>query len=94
MKKFEIVYAKQFRKDVRRLHRSGYDRKKLEHIIDMLAEGAKLPERHRNHHLKGEWAHAEECHIESDWLLIYERHERELVMVMIRTGTHAQLFGK
>jgi mRNA interferase YafQ len=93
MKKYGIVYTKQFRRDIKSLKRSGFDRNKLEKIIDILAEGKEIPAHYRNHQLKGAWSNAEECHIAPDWLLIYERHEAELVLVMIRTGTHSKLFN-
>lgn len=40
--------------------------------------------------LKGVWKGRREYHIEPDWLLIYEATDTELVL--LRTGTHADLF--
>jgi mRNA interferase YafQ len=48
--------------------------------------------RFKDHPLVGGYSGARECHIESDWLLIYERTDTELVL--IRTGTHADLFAE
>ncbi|HJD32133.1 MAG TPA: type II toxin-antitoxin system YafQ family toxin [Candidatus Eisenbergiella stercorigallinarum] len=33
-----------------------------------------------------------ECHITPDWLLIYEIHEKDLILLLTRTGTHSDLF--
>lgn len=33
-----------------------------------------------------------ECHIEPDWLLIYKIENRLLILKLIRTGTHSDLF--
>jgi len=57
----------------------------------MLAVDGELPAGYRAHKLSGEWKGVWECHIEPDWLLIYEVTANELVL--IRTGTHRDLFG-
>lgn len=60
-------------------------------IIQKLAKDEQLEERIRDHKLKGDYVGTRECHVEPDWLLIYEENESELVL--IRTGTHSDLFG-
>jgi len=48
-----------------------------------------------SHKLKGyKGKNVWECHIEPDWLLIWEQHDDELLLVMLSTGTHSDLFGK
>lgn len=89
-----VRHAKRFKKDVKRLGRSGYPLEKLERVISLLSKGENLSEQYKNHHLKGDWAMCEECHLAPDWLFIYERSESELMLVCIRTGTHAQLFNE
>lgn len=90
---YRIIPTKQFRKDLRRLHRSGHDLAKLHAVVTMLAEGKELPRQYRNHPLRGDLANREECHIATDWLLIYQRREDVLILQLLRTGTHADLFG-
>jgi mRNA interferase YafQ len=63
----------------------------LKQIIQELAQGVPLDEKFRDHKFKGNYVGTRECHIEPDWLLIYEEYEDELVL--IRTGTHSDLFG-
>lgn len=59
-----------------------------------MAEGGTLPERYRDHGLYGAFAGTRECHIEPDWLLIYEIRSNVLVLMLYRLGTHAELFQK
>lgn len=81
----------QFKRDVKRLLRRGKDMNKLKEIIDRLFLAQELPARTRDHQLKGTLKDCRECHIESDWLLIYRIEGSELCL--IRTGSHADLFG-
>ena len=84
--------AGQFRKDLRLAERRGWDLKKLEAVLDLLILGKSLPAAYRDHALKGgEWRGCRDCHIEPDWLLIYHNNDDEIVLV--RTGTHSDLFG-
>jgi mRNA interferase YafQ len=63
---------------------------RIEAIIDSLARSQPLAARHRPHRLKGEMEGLWECHVEPDWLLIWDDQESDIVL--IRTGTHADLF--
>lgn len=60
-------------------------------VIQKLAKDEQLEARFRDHKLKGDYVGTRECHVEPDWLLIYEENDSELVL--IRTGTHSDLFG-
>lgn len=90
---YTVVQTKNFEKGIRRMERRGYHLGKLKQVIKLLSKG-ELPSRHRNHKLKGDLAEYEECHIEPDWLLTYWRRKDILVLVMLHTGTHAELFGE
>ena len=80
----------QFKKDVKRAKKRGKDTEKLRAVIEKLAGGEALEARYRDHALVGTYRGARDCHLEPDWLLIYETGEEEVVL--IRTGTHADLF--
>jgi len=80
-----------FRKDLKQARRRGYDLKKLEAVLDLLLAGKPLPAACEDHPLKGKWQGYRDCHIGPDWLLIYRIDGDELVLV--RTGTHADIFG-
>ncbi len=79
-----------YRRDVKRQHRRGKDLNKLTDAIARLQEAGALSSAYRAHQLSGNWNNVWECHIEGDWLLIYDVTEEEVRL--IRTGTHADLF--
>ena len=81
----------QFKKDVKRAKKRKKAIEKLKVVIEKLARGEPLEARHHDHALTGPYGGARDCHIEPDWILIYEASEDELVL--IRTGTHADLFS-
>ncbi len=81
----------QFKRDYRRCKRRGYGMSELRRVMEILIAGEVLDERHRDHELTGPWKGHRDCHIRSDWLLIY-RVEGD-VITFERTGTHADLFG-
>ncbi|HVU39701.1 MAG TPA: type II toxin-antitoxin system YafQ family toxin [Xanthobacteraceae bacterium] len=86
-----IAQRKQFRDDIKRQKRRDKDIEDLIAVVELLAEQGSLPAAYRPHKLTGEWRGVWECHIEPDWLLIYAVAEDEVLL--IRTGTHADLFG-
>ena len=73
------------------MKRRGKRLERLREVVQQLAAGQPLEDRYRDHPLLGGYRGTRECHIEPDWLLIYEVTEEELVL--IRTGSHADLFG-
>ncbi len=81
-----------FKRDVTRAEKRGKDMGKLRALLLLLIEGTPLPERYRDHPLKGEWAGWRDAHIEPDWLLIYRVAGDELQLA--RTGTHSDLFDE
>jgi len=86
-----IRRTSQFKKDVRRMKKRGKDMGKLKEVLEKIISGQALEPRYRDHALVGQYKGTRECHIEPDWLLIYELGYDEVVL--IRTGTHADLFG-
>ena len=65
----------------------------FEEVVTLLAEKGTLPSRYRPHKLTGDWQGFWECHIQPNWLLIWEQHEKELILILTDTGTHSDLFG-
>lgn len=86
------VYTHQFARDVKRVARRGKNLEKIKIIIRSLVAEETLDPIHRNHKLLGNWQGRRECHVESDWLLIYKKEKDRLIFE--RTGTHADLFRK
>jgi mRNA interferase YafQ len=93
MKK-DIVWTSQFKKDYKLAMKRGQSIDLLDNIIRLLAKGESLPETNRDHALSGNWIGYRECHIQSDWLLVYRVENDILVLTLARTGTHSDLFGK
>ncbi|MGR3319033.1 MAG: type II toxin-antitoxin system YafQ family toxin [Candidatus Anammoxibacter sp.] len=88
--KSTIRRTSQFKRDIKRLLRSGKDIEKLLSILEELTEGRKLSPEYQDHILSGKYKNKRDCHIETDWILIYAREDNELVLY--RTGSHSQLF--
>jgi mRNA interferase YafQ len=84
----------QFKKDYKLAIKRQLDIEQLDAIIAALAMGETLPEKNKDHALTGNWIGHRECHILPDWLLIYRLEKDVLVLVLSRTGTHSDLFGK
>ncbi len=87
-----IKYQAAFKRDYKRIKKRGYDTRLLEKVIALLAEEKPLPAEYRDHSLIGDYKGCRECHISPDWLLVYEIVEKELVLCLIRTGTHSDIF--
>ena len=85
-----IRRTSQFTRDVKRMQRQGREVEKLKRVLEALVKGEPLAAKHRDHVLVGQYKGTRECHIEPDWLLIYELGEAEIVL--IRTGSHSDLF--
>jgi len=86
------VFTRQFDKDVKRMQKRGKNLEKIKIVIRSLIAGERLDLIHRDHRLIGNWQERKECHIESDWLLIYKNEESRVIFE--RTGTHSDLFRK
>ena len=90
--KYTIKSTKRFEKDVKQAQKRGKDLEKLFFVIEKLANGETLDEKYRDHNLVGLYRGCRECHIEPDWLLVYEIFEDVLILSLARTGTHSDLF--
>ena len=88
-----IIRLNQFKKDIKKLSRSGSkDIPKLREVIIKLVNEEVLEKRYRNHRLNSNWKDHFECHIEPDWLLIYRIDEKNKELILVRSGSHSELF--
>lgn len=92
--KLTIRVYRQFKRDIKLAKKRHLDMELLKTVIDALSEGKKLDESYRDHPLRGKYVGYRECHILPDWLLIYKVVEKELILVLARTGTHQDLFDE
>lgn len=81
-----------FNKDFKRCQKRGYDMSLLKKVVDLLCENGELPKEYRPHKLSGKHEGLWECHILSDWLLIWDQNDTELILLFTDTGTHSDLF--
>ena len=89
-----IEFTGQFKKDYKRAVKRGCDPKELETVITLLANEQPLPEKYRDHALADSrnYKDMRECHIEPDWLLVYKIFRETLILRLIRTGSHSDLY--
>lgn len=90
--KYEIERTTKFKKDYKLAIKRGLDPNLLLKAIEILANGEQLPKEYNDHSLKGNYTGYRECHIESDWLLVYKINENVLILTLYRTGSHSDLF--
>ena len=86
------VYTRQFEKDVKRCRRRGRALDKFKILARTLIAGQPLDPIHRDHRLVGSYVGRRDCHIESDWVLIYKIEGT--MIIFERTGTHSDLFKR
>ncbi len=65
-------------------------------LIERIANKEKLEHKFKNHKLRDDknYKNCFECHIEPDWLLIYQYNEDNLILLLVNSGTHSELFIK
>ena len=90
--KYELVLTGKFKKGLKLAKKRGLDIKLLEGIVDKLQNGIPLEEKHRDHELKGKFKGFRECHIQPEWLLMYLIEDDVLVLTLVDTGTHSDMF--
>lgn len=86
----KLFQSKQFLKDIKRMKKRGKDIKKLQTVVNKLANNETLHPKYRDHSLIGEWKPCRDCHIEPDWLLVY--YSDSNILRLERTGSHSDLF--
>lgn len=84
------IFENRFKKDIKRLQKRGKDMEKLKAVIDKLLANQELDPKYKDHALTGNWNGHRDCHIESDWILVYKISESHLFLV--RSGSHSDLF--
>ena len=72
----------------------GWDMSLIKSVVAALAAGKQLDPKYRDHALTGDKADFRECHIQPDWLLVYKIEKKVLILTLINTGTHSDIFKK
>ncbi len=90
MAKFDLVYTKEFIKSFKHLKQK--DKENIKACLKLLENGETLPEKYKDHQLKGELKEFRECHVRGDLLLIYRKRHEIFTIIAINIGTHSQIF--
>lgn len=93
-KKCILVLSSNFKKQYKKVAKQGKDLDKIDEVIEKLAKMETLEPKYRNHRLVNDkyYKNCMECHIEGDWLLVYQYEENKLNLLLIATGSHSELF--
>lgn len=90
--RYGVKFTNQFKKDLKLSKKQGKNLEKLYAVIEKLANGEQLEAKYRDHELIGNYKGCRECHIEPDWLLVYEVINETLVLMLNHLGSHSELF--
>jgi mRNA interferase YafQ len=89
---FLLKYSSHFKKDLKYYKHDQSVLEELEKVLNVLTKGERLPEKNLNHCLMGEFKEFFECHIKPDVLLIYKIRRSEIIILLLRIGSHSKLF--
>ncbi|PSM52712.1 toxin-antitoxin system, toxin component, YafQ family [Campylobacter blaseri] len=90
MYKYSIVYSSKFKKSFKKL--SNKDQLLVIDILKKLSKDEKLEEKHKDHQLKGKLKDFRDCHIKPDLVLIYQKNNEILELLVLNIGSHSDLF--
>lgn len=97
MMKYAKLESAAYRRGRKLAAKRGLDLALLDVVITILMTGEQLPKEYKDHALRGKFTGCRECHVDGkkgDWLLVYEKIESSLVLYLVDTGNHQDLFGK
>ena len=89
---YNLRFTNRIQRNIKLMKKRGKDLKKLKTVLNLLQQGIELPAKYKDHALTGNYIGCRECHIEPDWLLVYEIINEELIILLLTTGSHSDLF--
>lgn len=89
---YKVVRTNQFRKAFKRCIKRGLDITIFEEVVNILITTGTVPAKYRPHKLNAKFNFAWECHIQPDWLFVWEQYDDTLTLIFIDTGTHSDIF--
>jgi len=89
---FLLKFSSRFKKDLKSYKHDKIFLIELEKVLDILAKGKDLPDKNLNHPLIGEFKGCFECHVKPNILLIYKIEQSDLIVLLLRIGSHSNLF--
>lgn len=93
--KYGVVASNKFHKQLKKIKKQGKDIEKINIVVKKLANGETLELKYKDHALNDTkfYRNCRECHIEPDWLLVYKYDDGKLLLYLVETGSHADLFN-
>ncbi len=92
--KYKLIYTGEFKRNVKKCVKRGYDLTLLQNVISILQMKGELPKEYSPHKLMGNYKGYWECHVMPDWLLLWKQNDKELILTLYKTGTHSDIFQK
>lgn len=89
---YNIEYTGKIKKDIKLAVKRNLNVELFKNVVEILEKDGKLPSKYKPHVLSGNYKGFWECHIQPDWLLIWEQNETIKLITLVRTGTHSDLF--
>jgi mRNA interferase YafQ len=89
---YDIDVTNKFKKQLTLAFNRGLNLELLKEVIYVLAKGEKLADKYKLHKLVGFSETVWECHVKPDWLLTWKYSNYELVLILLETGSHSDLF--
>ena len=89
---YNLRFTNKIQRNIKLMKKRGKDLEKLKTVLNLLQRGIALPAKYKDHALTGNYIGCRECHIEPDWLLVYEIINEELIILLLTTGSHSDFF--
>ena len=89
---YNLRFTNRIQRNIKLMKKRGKDLEKLKTVLNLLQRGIELPAKYKDHALTGNYIGCRECHIEPDWLLVYEIINEEFIILLLTTGSHSDLF--
>ena len=89
---FTPIFTGQFKRDRKLIKKRRKNMDKLTEVMALLINERPLLPKHENHPLHGKWQGTFECHVEPNWLLIYDIDPAAREVTFHRTGSHSDLY--
>ena len=89
---YNVSTTNRFDKDLKRCMKRGLNMQLIYDAILLLRTTGTLPPQYRPHQLKGDHKGQWECHIQPNWLMTWEQNDKQLTLLFLETGTHADIF--
>ena len=89
---YNLRFTNRIQRNIKLMKKRGKDLEKLKTVLNLLQQGIELPAKYKDHALTGNYIGCRECHIEPDWLLVYEIINEELIILLLTTSSHSDLF--